>query len=812
LIGGAPAAQAQGSSTGGSTSGGSSAGSQAQAGQAPFPARVDDYADCSIQGEGWTPERNRQLSDAFNSNLWSGDGGVQDQISEFLDHLECSRIVPTSPVPAPRHATRHQAIDVSRKKFNELLVPDAYLSVLFLDETLAVPTLSRVIVHWDGERWRCRKANDSDSDSPEVYSARIGAYKFYDVRLLLPGIFAVSQYNASPSPNTLVTQVPSVLSQAAGKVAVPGASAAAAAPTGASITLNKNFLEGFNEISCPSGNCGPPPRPELPVTNECGTPPAPAPTPSATSSFLVRRVTVARSFKRRFPFKVPSVTPTVSITDQLAFSSALESHMIEAQDDRVKELDASLARRNLLPSGGTPLADIEKRLFVAYVRCRMTVTVDVTTDAASYAPDQKPIVIARVRYPAATASLSRLLQVHLTITGPDRDHDGAQPVDRPVPLLSSGPGSSVCVALDAFKIKAQPGQYSVKAEVIETELDGTKASLPQVAASKPAGGQPVAPGRLPVTSANTVFTIARATGGVTGTLGIDKNPAPSVALGTPLQLTYSVSGATKGQLTILDTASGSKLSTQQLDLAHSTSTVVDTGAIGVGDRLAVLSADASGKQDRITLARFAFTVTERTPSLASATPPTGPACLTVDDLTAAQLVGSQAITSGFSSVFSTYSGLLTLAGPTPPSPVSTQYTLGPLTKWAFSLGIGHLTGTFAHDPAKPLADPATWVTLDYHPWKYDETRYSPTLAERFRLFGGLALTPNFGFVAGAGVGIVRGLSLEGGAGVVLANVVNGPNPQPNCTPMVSNGFMCPSSPTGRLAVGIVFVGLGYSFQ
>jgi hypothetical protein len=172
--------------------------------------------------------------------------------------------------------------------------------------------------------------------------------------------------------------------------------------------------------------------------------------------------------------------------------------------------------------------------------------------------------------------------------------------------------------------------------------------------------------------------------------------------------------------------------------------------------------------------------------------------------------------AGFSDIFTTYSTLLSMfTAPQSSQSLSTQYTFGRLTRWAFSLGIGPILSTDLNVPVKggmsasstPTlvrdnpTTPLTWIALDYHPWRYDETRYSPTFSERFRFFGGFALTPDAGVVVGAGIGLVRGLTVEAGYGVLLATVLPR-NEQLNTM----------NTKTRRGALGVPFVGIGYSFQ
>jgi len=168
-------------------------------------------------------------------------------------------------------------------------------------------------------------------------------------------------------------------------------------------------------------------------------------------------------------------------------------------------------------------------------------------------------------------------------------------------------------------------------------------------------------------------------------------------------------------------------------------------------------------------------------------------------------------------LYATYAALgnqTQLTSPPPP----TQYTLGKLTRFAFSLGVAGILKTDRNTPAKigmvngksaPIPDnptaALTFVALDIACRRYDETRYSLSPAERSQWFVGIALTPDPGVVAGYAFGIVRGLSLQGGYAALLANtLVKGEhiNVAPTSgTPVVA-----------RRTLGAYFLGLSYSFQ
>ncbi|HVT14990.1 MAG TPA: hypothetical protein VHQ90_02265 [Thermoanaerobaculia bacterium] len=149
---------------------------------------------------------------------------------------------------------------------------------------------------------------------------------------------------------------------------------------------------------------------------------------------------------------------------------------------------------------------------------------------------------------------------------------------------------------------------------------------------------------------------------------------------------------------------------------------------------------------------------------------------------------------------------------------STQYSFGKLTRWSFSLGVSGMFASafgarakvtssnnmnmFVPDPPSPAL---TFVTADFHPKLYDETTFSPTRAERWRVMIGAAITPNAGIVLGGGYELIRGLSFEGGGALLLGNVL--PPGAKFSDPATGKALHTRIGFFGKL-----FVGLGYSFQ
>lgn len=71
----------------------------------------------------------------------------------------------------------------------------------------------------------------------------------------------------------------------------------------------------------------------------------------------------------------------------------------------------------------------------------------------------------------------------------------------------------------------------------------------------------------------------------------------------------------------------------------------------------------------------------------------------------------------------------------------------------------------------PLRGPMPMGVLNIHPWTYDAESEDVTWKERFRVFAGGILAPEFGFSAGAGVQVVRGVSLNAGIGLLFIDTL-----------------------------------------
>lgn len=70
-------------------------------------------------------------------------------------------------------------------------------------------------------------------------------------------------------------------------------------------------------------------------------------------------------------------------------------------------------------------------------------------------------------------------------------------------------------------------------------------------------------------------------------------------------------------------------------------------------------------------------------------------------------------------------------------------------------------------------DPITGITnmalLNWHPWGFDENAFAPDWRETLRIFFGAVFNPEFGVSAGLGLGVIRGLSINGGLGVLVVD-------------------------------------------
>ncbi len=94
--------------------------------------------------------------------------------------------------------------------------------------------------------------------------------------------------------------------------------------------------------------------------------------------------------------------------------------------------------------------------------------------------------------------------------------------------------------------------------------------------------------------------------------------------------------------------------------------------------------------------------------------------------------------------------------------------------------------------------------LNIHPWAYDADSFQPSWRERLRLFVGGILNPEFGISAGIGLQLVRGLSVNAGAGFVLIDTLK-PGEAFGAKPLDSE------DPFEYGTATVFFAGLGYNF-
>ena len=150
-----------------------------------------------------------------------------------------------------------------------------------------------------------------------------------------------------------------------------------------------------------------------------------------------------------------------------------------------------------------------------------------------------------------------------------------------------------------------------------------------------------------------------------------------------------------------------------------------------------------------------------------------------------------------------------------------EYENVPLQRIGFGLASGILLGkAYAAErvrltddgyyAADPPVNPLAAVLLDFHPIPYDPEAATMTPAERFRLFAGAVLNPDLGICAGAGYGLLRGLSLNAGMALMSISVVK----DPQAVVVGGRGKRVPGDPQNPFAVkwkAVGFLGFEYSF-
>jgi len=149
-----------------------------------------------------------------------------------------------------------------------------------------------------------------------------------------------------------------------------------------------------------------------------------------------------------------------------------------------------------------------------------------------------------------------------------------------------------------------------------------------------------------------------------------------------------------------------------------------------------------------------------------------------------------------------------------PAALTTAYSLAPLTRIDFSAGTGVILKTGLNTPVKvengKLVEDTgqtgvlTSLNLNIH-LPYDDSYATPTAEECWRLFAGPVLTPDVGLAAGVGWGFpfLRGVGLEAGYGVLLANVLRKGD-------QLGQAPTNPKRTSYRGAMGVAFVGLTFT--
>jgi len=110
-------------------------------------------------------------------------------------------------------------------------------------------------------------------------------------------------------------------------------------------------------------------------------------------------------------------------------------------------------------------------------------------------------------------------------------------------------------------------------------------------------------------------------------------------------------------------------------------------------------------------------------------------------------------------------------------------------------------GKLAKDP---LAGNLTMGAVNIHFVPYDPEAEHMSVSERFRLFAGGVIIPNFGAGGGLSIGIIRGLSFNVGYAQLLISKL-GPNESLDTAPKSTNPFKVGTA-------GVTFVGAGFNFK
>ncbi len=104
----------------------------------------------------------------------------------------------------------------------------------------------------------------------------------------------------------------------------------------------------------------------------------------------------------------------------------------------------------------------------------------------------------------------------------------------------------------------------------------------------------------------------------------------------------------------------------------------------------------------------------------------------------------------------------------------------------------------------PLRGHMPMGILNVHPFAYDAESENVGWSERFRLFIGGILAPEFGISAGAGLQLIRGFSINAGAGLLLIDTLKAGE-------KIGEEPLDPEDPFEYGTSTVFFVGVGYNF-
>lgn len=556
----------------------------------------------------------------------------------------------------------------------------------------------------------------------------------------------------------------------------------------------------------------------------------------ALQQLEVRSVDVPDAFKNTIAW-LPTKTaiPQVAVTDVMAFTTSLESSYLRSLGERAARFDldfpdqlcqwgdnCSQPRGNCSdPANCGPLATINQQLRTRYGKCRFASLgwqffvfakgTDGTVRATlSDAKGQTPYGNYQVRL-----SARRL------------DDSASTSTVQCEPITAQRPPETSFLAWTAAcpPATADVGVYDIQADLFGGKSGGVLLSTAHT--SMP----PNATEHLSLTGGNTVTIGAT----VTATAVLPPADLASQASSVVLNVfdakidSVHLLNSLPMQLQTSSTQPQTSSTQPQQSAAQQATFQVDipTASLGIGDRIAVV--EISGKDNAArSVASLPFTVGATGPASGGqggAGSASGSDCATVslEELKwmegSGDLISSQEFTLDLVDLNSTYSALLQMstpgaAGASAAQQPPTQYTLGSLTRWTFSLGLAGVIGRpLMNQPAKMSSSTVvpdtptpvlTYVAAELHPVPYDETKFSPDFGERLRIIGGISLTPNPGFVLGGGFGLIRGLSIEGGVAFLLGNILP-----------TGRSFTPPSDAGSRVArslYSIGFAGFAYSFQ